>query len=624
MSTVHICLKDIFGVALDGEVIFSPGDTPFFDGSAVAISGACSVRLDADGNGSVTLLPGRYAVRFSGITSTTDTLYIVVPNDEATYELPTLVIAGNWILPFRDFLQCAKNLADLADPAAAFAAIKQAATATASGVVQLATQAEVDAGSDPAKAITPATLASARSAIAYTLQSATFTAIAGGQYALDTTAGSFNVTIDAALAVGKYIDFADARGTWNTNPPTFLRNGHLIEGAASDYTNETQGTSLRILNVGGAKGLRVLEIKPNKSLTVGTDTGRLALTATQVNNLDWVKVMEIVDGQRYVWGVVDSTNLANAAGWVHLGYFIIIPQNTVAPLAPSGAYVGVPFVCTPGTWTDSPTSRGYQVQRSADGLTGWAAIDRATANTYTPVTGDIGYFLRFTETATNTAGTSVAVASNASGAVLASAIRSGLVLEYLFAPGTELADTSGNGATATNNNGVSFANSVATFDGTNYLTFDASALPTGGVDRTVSVVCNAAVVSSDVVAVAKMFEYGTEDFDEMIGLMAFSNPDSGVDNALVFTNYGNSVGGPNGQTGTRKVLTYVLKGGVSSVYIGGGLAQSGSPTITTTGASGYLGIGADLQNPFTGTLEKLRAWNRALTADEIATLAGGY
>jgi hypothetical protein len=161
MSTVHICLKDILGVAVKCEVIFYPGDTPFQNGAAMAVSGRRSVWLDAEGNGSVQLLAGSYAVRFGNITGNTDTLIIQVPDDTATYELTALITAGNWALPMRDMLQKAKNLGDIADASAAFSAIKQAASTAATGVVQLATQAEVNAGADDAKAVTPATLAGA-------------------------------------------------------------------------------------------------------------------------------------------------------------------------------------------------------------------------------------------------------------------------------------------------------------------------------------------------------------------------------------------------------------------------------------------------------------------------------
>lgn len=53
----------------------------------------------------------------------------------------------------------ANNLSDVASAATAFANIKQAASDTATGVVELATQAETEAKSDTARAVTPADLA---------------------------------------------------------------------------------------------------------------------------------------------------------------------------------------------------------------------------------------------------------------------------------------------------------------------------------------------------------------------------------------------------------------------------------------------------------------------------------
>ena len=53
------------------------------------------------------------------------------------------------------------NLTDISSPAAAFASIKQAATTTATGVVELATNEEAAAGTDTARAVTPAGLAAA-------------------------------------------------------------------------------------------------------------------------------------------------------------------------------------------------------------------------------------------------------------------------------------------------------------------------------------------------------------------------------------------------------------------------------------------------------------------------------
>lgn len=74
-----------------------------------------------------------------------------VPNDGSV----TLVkLAGGFILPTTQ----GGSGANYADVAALFAGIKQAATTSTSGVSALATAAEVAAGTEPAKAITPAAL----------------------------------------------------------------------------------------------------------------------------------------------------------------------------------------------------------------------------------------------------------------------------------------------------------------------------------------------------------------------------------------------------------------------------------------------------------------------------------
>jgi hypothetical protein len=297
MSTVHICLKDIFDVAVTCHVIFYPEDTPFFSGSALAVSGAHSILIDADGTGSVTLLPGRYKVRFAKITGNTDTLTILVPNEEGVYQLQELVWAGDWILPFRDFLQKSKNLADLPDPASAFAAIKQAATETATGAVQLATQAEVDAGIDASKGVTPATLANLEK--------------------------------------------------WTSLNPQLQR------------------------------------------VTVANAPARLALIADQVNVGDLVEQLNT----RAIYQVLDVSALGHEWAFVEVGVRPVVESEVT--------------------------------------------------------------------------------------------IRTGLLAEWLFAAGSELADSSGGGNTLSNTNAVSFADGVASFDGTNYLSA-ASVVGAGSTGLTLS------------------------------------------------------------------------------------------------------------------------------------------
>jgi hypothetical protein len=68
-----------------------------------------------------------------------------------------------------------------------------------------------------------------------------------------------------------------------------------------------------------------------------------------------------------------------------------------------------------GTWSDSPSSYGYQWQR--DTGTGFGDIALATAQTYVPVAGDLGADLRVLVTATNGEGASTAAPSAAVGPV---------------------------------------------------------------------------------------------------------------------------------------------------------------------------------------------------------------
>jgi len=162
MNTISINLIDIFGVAMTCDVIFKPADTPFINGSALMLSGARSVRLDANGSGSVSLQPGRYAVTFSGIVSNTDLVYITVPAVEGAYTLTSLVGWGAGVVNAAPGnLLSGNNLSDLTNPQSAFENIKQSASITQGGVVEIATQAEVDAGGDDVRAMTPNTFANA-------------------------------------------------------------------------------------------------------------------------------------------------------------------------------------------------------------------------------------------------------------------------------------------------------------------------------------------------------------------------------------------------------------------------------------------------------------------------------
>ena len=546
MSNVHICLKDILGVAVKCEVIFYPGDTPFQNGTALAVSGRRSLWLGDDGTGSATLAAGRYTVRFGGLTGNTDTLIIEVPNDGATYELTALICAGNWIVPYRDFLQGAKNLADVADAGAAFGNIKQPATTAATGVVALATVAEVNAGADAAKVVTPATLV----ARGYQTKAAAFTATQSGRYALDTSAGGFSVTIDAALPVGGFIDFADAFGTWNTNPPTFLRNGFLLEGAEVHYVDSAQGTFLRILNMGGAVGLRILE--------AGTK-----------------------------------------------------PHNLTLPTV-TGQYIGQKFTSNVGTWTGAPTGYIYQWQSSTDGST-WTDISAATASAFTPDAGLLGAYVRLMVSASNANGTSLPVASAASAALAQAPYPPGVVAAYHFDSAANLlVDSTGNGHTLSNNNGVTCVagklGNAAQGDGNSYLS---GKLP---------------LTAASGITMAFWAKLTDTEANYPEALKLIDSNGSGVVEVYPFhPNFNGALGtGQNGfdvsiatahDTAVRFfAFVYNAEADTGTFYVNDGSA-TGSGTLP--GDPSSISV---LVNAMVGWVDELVIWNRALSSTEISRL----
>ena len=66
-----------------------------------------------------------------------------------------LTVSGNATLPAGTALVAANNLSDVGNAATAFAAIKQAASDGASGVVEIADQSEMEAASDTGRAVVP-------------------------------------------------------------------------------------------------------------------------------------------------------------------------------------------------------------------------------------------------------------------------------------------------------------------------------------------------------------------------------------------------------------------------------------------------------------------------------------
>ena len=93
-----------------------------------------------------------------------------------------------------------------------------------------------------------------------------------------------------------------------------------------------------------------------------------------------------------------------------------VPTNLSAPTITGTAAQGSTLTEHNGSWTFNPTSYAYQWERC--GQSTCAAIPGATAQTYEPTNADVGDTIEVQETATNLAGTSAAVTSTATAAVV--------------------------------------------------------------------------------------------------------------------------------------------------------------------------------------------------------------
>jgi hypothetical protein len=71
--------------------------------------------------------------------------------------------------------------------------------------------------------------------VGFTAKTTTYTAVSGDTLLVDTSTGSFTITLPASPATGNTVYFQDSKGTWFTYPLTIGRNGQTIMGAAEDF-----------------------------------------------------------------------------------------------------------------------------------------------------------------------------------------------------------------------------------------------------------------------------------------------------------------------------------------------------------------------------------------------------
>ena len=106
-----------------------------------------------------------------------------------------------------------------------------------------------------------------------TAKTASFTAVSGNGYFVNTTSGAITVTMPASPSAGDIVGIKDYAGTFETNNVTVARNGSNFDGVATDPTLSTNQLSVFFVYVDGTQGWKTTQ---NDSV----DYGALYVTAT--------------------------------------------------------------------------------------------------------------------------------------------------------------------------------------------------------------------------------------------------------------------------------------------------------------------------------------------------------
>jgi hypothetical protein len=92
----------------------------------------------------------------------------------------------------------------------------------------------------------------------WTQLTANATAVKGGKYFCNTTAGSFTLTLPAAPTVNSSVRVADLAGTWNIRPLTIGRNSTKIQNLPENLILDVKDASIELVYSGATYGWRLV------------------------------------------------------------------------------------------------------------------------------------------------------------------------------------------------------------------------------------------------------------------------------------------------------------------------------------------------------------------------------
>jgi hypothetical protein len=86
------------------------------------------------------------------------------------------------------------------------------------------------------------------------VKTASFNAVAGEGYFINTTSGVITMTLPATPTIGDFVSFIDYAGTFDTNNLTIARNSENIQGSAADLTVSTERAANTLVYTDGTQG----------------------------------------------------------------------------------------------------------------------------------------------------------------------------------------------------------------------------------------------------------------------------------------------------------------------------------------------------------------------------------
>jgi len=101
-----------------------------------------------------------------------------------------------------------------------------------------------------------------------TAKTASFTAVSGNGYFVNTTSGAITVTLPASPSAGDIVAVLDYAGTASTNNITIARNGSNINGDASDLTITKVDSGITLVYVDATQGWKNTETSNISDITL--------------------------------------------------------------------------------------------------------------------------------------------------------------------------------------------------------------------------------------------------------------------------------------------------------------------------------------------------------------------